>query len=61
MQIKNLRYDEAHGVYKASVDITRSGRTFRYPCEVPGDRKMGRVDIHTRLRDRAMQMSDSPR
>lgn len=59
MQIKNLRYNAVAGVYKASVDIERFGRVFRYPCEVPGPRDMDHSILADHLRNRAMQMSDT--
>ncbi len=59
MHIKNLRYNAAAGVFKASVDIERFGRTFRYPCEVPGPHSMDQNAVIDRLRHRALQMSDT--
>lgn len=59
MHIKNLRYNAADGVFKASVDIERFGRTFRYPCEISGPQNMERAAVIDRLRQRALQMSDT--
>ena len=60
MNIKNLRYNAADGVFKASVDIERFGRTFRYPCEIAGPQNMEPSMVIDRLRHRALQMSDTP-
>lgn len=60
MDIRNLRYNADQGVYKASVDIERFGRVFRYPCEVPGPQDMDATDVMKRLHMRALEMSDTP-
>ncbi|MFG5380959.1 MULTISPECIES: orotidine 5'-phosphate decarboxylase [unclassified Yoonia] len=60
MHIKNLRYNAANGVFQASVDIERFGRTFRYPCEIAGPQNMERAAVIDRLRHKALQMSDTP-
>ncbi len=59
MDIKNLRYNAAAGVFKASVDIERFGRTFRYPCEVAAPETTARNAVIEQLRRRALQMSDT--
>ncbi len=59
MQIKNLRYNAADGVFKASVDIERFGKVFRYPCEVAGPQSMDPAMVEMRLHERALRMSDS--
>lgn len=61
MQINNLRYDERTSAFKASVDITRHGQTFRYPCKVFGPANMDPAVIRANLRDRALRMSDTAR
>lgn len=61
MRINNLRYNGRTNAFEASVDITRNGKTFRYPCEVFGPANMDAAMISAGLRDRAMRMSDTAR
>jgi len=61
MRINNLRYNGRTHAFEASVDITRNGQTFRYPCEVFGPANMDPAMISAGLRDRAMRMSDTSR
>lgn len=61
MRINNLRYNGRSGAFEASVDITRNGQTFRYPCEVFGPANMDAAIISASLRDRALRMSDTSR
>ncbi|SEW40295.1 hypothetical protein SAMN04488515_2693 [Cognatiyoonia koreensis] len=61
MRINNLRYNGRTHAFEASVDITRDGRTFRYPCEVYGPASMDPALISAGLRDRAIRMSDTHR
>lgn len=56
----NVVYNPARSAFEARVDIAREGRTFRYPCEVPGPVTMEMKEVHAALRQRAMNMSDSP-
>lgn len=60
MDIRNLRYNADKGVYKASVDIERFGRTFRYPCEIAGPHDLDTSVVVKRMHTRALQMSDTP-
>jgi hypothetical protein len=59
MRIKNLRYSAKSQAFKASVDINRFGRTFRYPCEVYGPQTMAPATVVAMLQNRALQMSDT--
>ncbi len=61
MRINNLRYNGRSGAFEASVDITRQGKTFRYPCEVFGPANMDAAMISAGMRDRALRMSDTAR
>ena len=36
ISLGNIRYNPTTGAYEARVDIDRKGRTYRYPCSVPG-------------------------
>jgi hypothetical protein len=59
MQIHNLRYNDRSRAFEASVDITRHGKTFRYPCEVVGPQSLDPAIVTANLCDRALRMSDS--
>ena len=36
ISLGHIRYNPTTGAYEARVDIDRKGRTYRYPCSVPG-------------------------
>lgn len=61
MRINNLRYNGRTHAFEASVDITRNGQTFRYPCEVFGPADMDPATIAAGLKQRAERMSDTKR
>ena len=56
-----IRFDPNASAYEARVDVNRHGRTFRYPCRVPGTPDMDPDTIALRLAAQALGMSDSPR
>ena len=59
MTIRNLRYNANDGVFRASVDIERFGKVFRYPCEIAGPQTMDPAMVEMRLQERALRMSDT--
>lgn len=61
IELNTVTYNAARSAFQARVDIHRAGRTFRYPCEVKGPMDMGEDEVHSRLCDAALAMSDSPR
>ena len=56
-----ISYNAARQTYEARVDVLRGGRTFRYPCEVPGPLDMDEGVIRHALASQAQAMSDTPR
>ncbi len=36
ISLGNIRYNPTTGAFEARVDIDRKGRTYRYPCSIPG-------------------------
>lgn len=61
IRIGQVTFDEARGWFEARVDVTRDGRTFRYPARVQGPSGAPRAWIEAALADHAMRMSDSAR
>lgn len=59
MQIKRVSYNPAIGAFEGRVDISRNGRTFRYPCQVAGPMTMDMDQVHAGLARHAMRMSDT--
>ena len=59
ISLGNVRYNASTGAFEARVDITRSGNTFRYPCEYAAPITMDLNDVRAGLRRRALAMSDT--
>lgn len=59
-EIGPIRYNAALAAFEARVDIHRSGRTFRYPCQVAAPLDMPEGDLREALKRQAFSMSDSP-
>lgn len=57
MKIKRISYDPAAGAFEARVDIVRNGKTFRYPCTVPGPVTMDVGAVRASVLHQASQMS----
>lgn len=55
-----VRYNAARGAFEGRVDIERAGRTFRYPCEVPGPVSMDVTRVKSGLTRHALRQSDTP-
>jgi hypothetical protein len=53
----NIRYNPVNGAYEARVDINRQGRTYRYPCSVPGSLLMDEADVRRGLTRQAHLMA----
>ncbi|MCF2871252.1 orotidine 5'-phosphate decarboxylase [Octadecabacter sp. G9-8] len=53
----NIRYNPTTGAYEARVDIDRKGRTYRYPCSIPGTLMMDESAVRRGLALQAMKMS----
>ena len=52
----NIRYNPTAGAYEARVDIDRKGRTYRYPCSVPGTLMMEEGAVRRGLTQQALKM-----
>ncbi|QQA42593.1 orotidine 5'-phosphate decarboxylase [Pelagovum pacificum] len=55
----DIRYNAALGAFEARVDISRGGRTFRYPCRMNGPLDLTPDKVRAGLARHAMRMSDS--
>jgi hypothetical protein len=58
--ITQLWYNPTNYAFEGRIDITRGGQPFRYPCAVKGPENMLISDVHSRMYDQAMRMSDTP-
>ena len=59
MKINNVVYNAAAGAFEGRVDIVRDGKSFRYPCQVPGPVTMDARRVRAGLIRHAQRMSDS--
>ena len=59
INLGDVRYNPSAGAFEARVDITHSGRTFRYPCQVAGPVTMDMAQVRDGLARHALRMSDS--
>ncbi len=59
--IRTIRYNPARHVHEARVDLIRDGRTFRYPCELPGPKNIDAGLLRDALLAQAISMSDTAR
>ncbi len=57
ISLGNIRYNPTTGAYEARVDIDRKGRTYRYPCSVPGTLMMDDEAVRQHLTRQAMSMA----
>ncbi len=57
ISLGNIRYNPTTGAFEARVDIDRKGRTYRYPCSVPGTLMMDDGAVRSGLMSQALQMS----
>lgn len=55
----DIHYNPANAAYEARVDIQRLGRTYRYPCSLPGELTMPAVDVRRGLTQQALRMARS--
>jgi len=53
----DIRYNPVTGAYEARVDIDRKGRTYRYPCSVPGTMTMDDDAVRRSLTQQAQTMA----
>lgn len=59
IELGNVRYNAKDSAFEARVDVSRDGKTFRYPCVVKGPLNMEISRVRAHLARRALQMSDS--
>lgn len=55
----HIQYNARTASYEARVDIHAEGRTFRYPCAVPGSLQMKPQDVRSALIAQARRMGES--
>ena len=55
--VGNISYNATTSAYEARVDISRQGRTYRYPCSVPGTLMMHDAEIRRSLTKQAITMA----
>lgn len=53
----DIRYNAATSAYEARVDISRQGRTYRYPCSISGTLMMEEAAVRKGLAKQAMTMA----
>lgn len=58
ISVGNVRYNPTTGAYEARVDIDRKGRTYRYPCSIPGTLMMSPSAVTRGLAKQAKQMAN---
>jgi len=59
VRVHNVQYNPQMGAFEARVDITRGGKTYRYPCQVTAPMTLGMEQVCDSLTQQAMRMSDS--
>jgi hypothetical protein len=59
MRINDLRYNAAVGAFEASVDISRNGRIYCYPCALHAPQSLDPASVTAGLAARALHMSDA--
>ena len=57
VEVGNIQYNPVTAAYEARVDINRKGRTFRYPCSVPGTLMMAETAVRRGLAQQAQIMA----
>lgn len=57
ISLGNIRYNPTTSAYEARVDIDRKGRTYRYPCSVPGTLMTEENAVRRGLTQQAMKMA----
>lgn len=57
----DIRYNPVTGTFEARADIDRNGRTYRYPCSVPGSLMMDDAAVRRGLTQQARQMAPAKR
>jgi len=59
VRLGQVSYDPARGRFAARVDLSRDGRTYRYPAEVSAPPAADAVWLSQALVQQAMAMSDT--
>lgn len=54
----DIHYNPVTSAYEARVDIDRKGRTYRYPCSIPGTLMMDEGAVKRGLTHQAMLMAN---
>lgn len=58
--IKDIWYNPANRAFEGRIDITRGGKSFRYPCSIEGPMNMAPSEVCRRMESKARDMSDTP-
>jgi hypothetical protein len=59
IRLGDVRYNAQTESFEARVDVERGGKTFRYPCHVPGPIDMDTRWVTAALTRHALNQSDS--
>ena len=59
IRLGDVRYNAQAGAFEARVDVERDGKTYRYPCQVPGPLDMDAGWVSQNLTKHALRQSDS--
>lgn len=59
IRLGDVRYNAQTGAFEARVDVERGGKTFRYPCQVPGPIDMDTRWVMAGLTRHALNQSDT--
>lgn len=57
IELSQIRYNPVTGAYEARADISKGGRTYRYPCSVSGSLMMEDAVIRQSLKQQAQRMA----
>jgi len=57
ISVGTVHYNAAASAFEARVDINREGRTYRYPCSIPGILTMNEDVVRQNLAQQARSMA----
>ncbi len=60
-RLVSIRYDAAQGAFEGRVDLSRDGRTFRYPTRLEAPESTPSEVVEAELVQRALRMAESDR
>ncbi|MEL6958800.1 MAG: orotidine 5'-phosphate decarboxylase [Pseudomonadota bacterium] len=57
VHLSGIHYNPTNGAFEARADIERMGRTYRYPCSIPGTLTMEDHAIRAGLEQQAVRLA----